>query len=259
MSQIELVKFPSTQFPPKMPIESGRETRLESAGPVTQWNRWSYATDSPLLLLRCDASSRVTTLYSVDGPIQQWDDPLDALRWLATFQTDAPAPGPPFKGGWVGWISYDFGRVFETIPTVARDDLSLPLFEFQYHDRAWALDRATDESFRITASELVKSKPMNPASINLGEPALAGGTLASEITCNFTRATYTRAVQRVIDYIASGDIFQVNLSQRFSAPLQESPHEIYARLQRQSGASFGAYLGYADHAQSAIPQNYFRE
>ena len=118
MSQIEPVKFPSTQFPPKTPIESVRETRLESAGPITEWNRWSYATDSPLLLLRCDASSRVTTLYSVDGPIQQWDDPLDALRWLATFQTDAPAPGPPFKGGWIGWISYDFGRVFETIPTV---------------------------------------------------------------------------------------------------------------------------------------------
>ena len=93
------------------------------------------------------------------------------LRWLASFQTDAPASGPPFKGGWIGWISYDFGRVFETIPTIAPDDLSLPLFEFQYHDRVWTVDRSTDDSFRITASGLVKSKPMKLGSINLGEPA----------------------------------------------------------------------------------------
>ena len=193
-----------------------------------------------------------------DGPIQQWDDPLDA-RPAGDIPNRYASTRAAFQGGRIGWISYDFGRVFETIPTIALDDLCLPLFEFQYHDRVWTVDRSTDKSFRITASAPVKSKPMKVGSANIGEPALAGGTLASEITCNFTRATYTRAVQRVIDYIASGDIFQVNLSQRFSAPLQESPHEIYVRLQRQSGAVSARISATPIMRRFVIPPNFFYE
>ena len=46
----------------------------------------------------------------------------------------------------------------------------------------------------------------------------------------YTRAHYLKAVERVRDYIFAGDIFQANLSQRFEAPLFESPWALYRRL-----------------------------
>src|SRR5205823_8835890 len=66
--------------------------------------------------------------------------------------------------------------------------------------------------------------------------------------CNFTRDRYIAAVEQAIDYIAAGDVFQVNLSQRFTAALTEHPSAIYERLRRESPAMFGAYLDHLDYA-----------
>ena len=73
-------------------------------------------------------------------------------------------------------------------------------------------------------------------------------TAQGSLRSNFSRTAYETAVRRAIDYIAAGDIFQVNLSQRFTAPLREPPIEIYQRLRQQSPAWYGAYLDYGDHA-----------
>src|SRR5439155_12061940 len=76
------------------------------------------------------------------------------------------------------------------------------------------------------------------------EPRAQSRTLDS----NFSRDAYIEAVERAIDYIAAGDVFQVNLSQRFTAPLTEHPSQIYERLRRQSPAMYGAYLDHLDYA-----------
>jgi para-aminobenzoate synthetase component I len=237
VTEIEAIQSPATGLPG---IDSAHEIRLESAGPVNQWSRWSYLAGAPRLLLRCDATNRVTTLSNGYCILQQWSDPLEAIRWLEEFDQNPPAAGPAFKGGWIGWISYDFGRLFENLPGRMKDDRSLPLFEFTYHDQALALDRAANSIYRIARSPAMISKPIQfENSLSLGE---------GELSCNFTRQQYEQAVQRAIDYIAAGDVFQVNLSQLFTAPLREEPHKIYARLHEQSGSTYGAYLGYGDHA-----------
>jgi anthranilate/para-aminobenzoate synthase component I len=64
----------------------------------------------------------------------------------------------------------------------------------------------------------------------------------------FTRRAYEKSVERVIDYIRAGDVFQVNLAQRFTLPLHESPHAIYNRLRKSAPGWFGAYLGYSNLA-----------
>src|SRR5699024_4386873 len=63
----------------------------------------------------------------------------------------------------------------------------------------------------------------------------------------FTRPEYEAAVQRAIDYIAAGDIFQVNLAQRFSIGLRDQPADIYYRLSRDFPADYGALLNYEDY------------
>jgi para-aminobenzoate synthetase component 1 len=82
-----------------------------------------------------------------------------------------------------------------------------------------------------------------------------------EIATNFTRGRYEAAVQRVIDYIHAGDIFQANLSQRFSAALPAAlePYDLYRRLRARNPASFAAFLKLGDVTiASASPERFLR-
>jgi para-aminobenzoate synthetase component 1 len=74
---------------------------------------------------------------------------------------------------------------------------------------------------------------------------------------NFSRAQYMRAVRRAKDYIREGDIYQVNISQRFEAALPEDPIDLYRRLRKVSPAPFAAYLGFGEFAiLSSSPERF---
>lgn len=115
---------------------------------------------------------------------------------------------------WVGFFSYDLGRWFEYIPSLAVDDLSLPLL-------AWS-SPGSQEPVR-TDFEPVRQYP---------------------VTSTFTREKYLQAVRRCLDYISAGDVFQINLSQRFTAPLVRSPIDIFNDLQHRFPARYPAYLDF---------------
>jgi para-aminobenzoate synthetase component 1 len=78
-----------------------------------------------------------------------------------------------------------------------------------------------------------------------------------ELTSNFSREGYLRAVERVIEYIRAGDIFQANLSQRLLAPLTVSPMTLYERLRERNAATFAGYFACDDWAVvSASPERF---
>lgn len=146
-----------------------------------------------------------------------WTDPLLALAWMeAQVRSGELARG----ARWIGYLSYDLGRLFEDLPTIAHDDLNLPLFVFSLHS---------------PLEQPPSSWPRHPIS-------------RQPLRSNFSRKGYESAVARAIDYIAAGDIFQVNLAQRLTAGLPEQPGVVYERLGRQAPALYGAYLEYGDHA-----------
>jgi para-aminobenzoate synthetase component 1 len=163
------------------------------------------------------------------------------------------------ESGWVGFLSYDLGRFFETLPTRCTDDLHWPLFDFTYHDVLVAHDNLDNRSYLITPDNA--RAPYNPAcTCGASESTAAPATPlpSPQPVSNFSRAAYEAAVARVIDYITAGDVFQVNLSQRFSAPLPVSPAQIYQRLQQQAPAFFGALLDYGNYALiSNSPELFF--
>jgi para-aminobenzoate synthetase component 1 len=164
-------------------------------------------------MLRCDARTGVATLTQEGGlAVRKWNDPLEALADLPRLCASAGST-------WIGHLSYDLGRWFERLPATATDDLGLPLYCFTLHGGA--------------------SEPPAPGTFELP---------AAPLRSNFDRHAYIAAVRRCIDYIAAGDIFQVNLSQRFTVGLPASPGEIYDRLLRHTPAWYGALLQYDDHA-----------
>jgi para-aminobenzoate synthetase component 1 len=111
--------------------------------------------------------------------------------------------------------------------------------------------------FRVGAGRL----PAVPAAVSTAglTAALRPRDRTPDLRCNFTRPAYLRAVQRVLDYIAAGDIYQVNLSQRFSTSYAGDALDLYRRLRRQTPAPFGAYVGFEEAAiLSASPERFLQ-
>jgi para-aminobenzoate synthetase component 1 len=202
------------------------------------WARWSYAPGPATMVLRGALPPRKTRLFAGLTTLREWDDPREALRWLGAQTVERPTAGPPFKGGWVGWLGYDLGRCFETLPARAADDLQLPLFEFTHHNEAFAFDHVERRQYRVRSSETAA----------LHWPDLRWVPRPAPIRSNFTPDAYIGAVGRAIEYIRAGDIFQVNLSQRFTCGVPLSPPAVYRRLVETTPAWFGAFLTGEDYA-----------
>ena len=85
----------------------------------------------------------------------------------------------------------------------------------------------------------------------------AGGQIHLKI--NFTHEAYLEAVKRARQYIIDGDIFEVNISQRFEAELSTSPWELYLRLRKINPAPFAAYLDFGEVTiVSASPERFMK-
>ncbi len=125
-------------------------------------------------------------------------------------------------GRWVGYFSYDLARVIEPGKLAPPRADAWPLIQLAWcpHVREW---------------------PAPPAGTQpTGDPdARAAGVT---LTPDFTRRGYEAAVRRCIDYIAAGDVFQVNLAQRFTGACAVHPRELFARLAAVGPAWYGAYL-----------------
>jgi para-aminobenzoate synthetase component 1 len=202
----------------------------------------------------------------------------DAFRGCAAAERApelARSLGVPFTGGAVGYWAYDYGRRLERLPEHARDDLSLPDLVLALHDVVVARDEDTQRTW-IFSSGL----PAPPASrakrarerLDTFRRCLESAAKASEAApppratrraaSTFTRERYLRAVEAVRDAIASGEIFQANLSQRWSLPLPGAHAHALAldrALRRHTPSPFAATLCLGDHAiLSASPELFLR-
>jgi len=166
----------------------------------------------PSMVLIGDADGRGARLQDESGVVRQWDNPLSALAWMDRHvRTEAP-PGRR----WVGFLSYDLGRLFENLPRLAKDDLQMPLF-----------------AFGLVDADQPESRPRTTGGRTLG---------SGELRSTFDRMGYLQAVERCLEYIRAGDIFQVNLSQRFELPQSNSVEAIDAALRNNFPARYGATL-----------------
>lgn len=174
----------------------------------------------------------------------------------------------PFGGGAVGYLAYDLGRFIERLPCTTLDDIGLPDLYMAFYDTALVYDLNEERAWVVAADlglpeqaragrrvgrlvEILSSAPVPDAKIANPGPA--------EVVCNFTRREYLWAVQRCKDYIATGDIFQVNLSRRFETPLVLPPHELYLKLRRINPAPMSAYLQFEEGAiASASPERFLK-
>ncbi|MDF2489949.1 MAG: para-aminobenzoate synthase subunit [Pseudomonas sp.] len=168
----------------------------------------------------------------------------------------------PFAGGLIGYLSYDFGRRLEQLPSLATDDLGLA--DAQLGLYAWAL--ASDHLMRTT--QLVFHPGLDETErqrlVTLFEaPPAAQAThfkLLSPMRGDLEACEYQHAFDRVQQYIQAGDCYQINLTQRFRAPCQGDPWHAYQALRRACPTPFSGFQLLADGSAllSFSPERFIR-
>ncbi|MBO8138419.1 MAG: aminodeoxychorismate synthase component I [Desulfotomaculum sp.] len=184
-------------------------------------------------------------------------NPLQVLKdIMSQYKIEFIHPDIPFTGGAVGYFSYDFGRQFEKIPDIAEDDLQTPDFTFGFYDLVLAVDNTNNQTTIIStglpykgekaikrASERVQwIKNIIEKQANTKECDYTKEV--TDVKCHFTKEQYQSAVARAINHILCGDIFQVNLSQRFELSAGIDGWELFKRLRAVNPAPFSAYLNF---------------
>ena len=190
-------------------------------------------------------------------------NPFDILEELLNFYAlDGCPTDLPFAGGVVGYFSYDLCHFIERLPSTAVDDLQLPECYLAFYDAAVAVDHLLGKTYLIAtglpgltegkrikkAGETLKYlRGVLPRTGQFNEKS-APDTVDEGIVLksNFSREEYLKAVAAAREYICAGDIFQVNLSQRFETDLNIPPYELYQRLRRINPAPFAAYLNFEE-------------
>jgi para-aminobenzoate synthetase component 1 len=201
-----------------------QRVELHSSNPTIAASGWDWSSDQPIATLRCESTRFIPSLTVNGQAVRTWEEPLAALVWMAADITGDS------NARWVGYLSYDLGRLFEQLPCNALDDLRLPLFCFSKHrnNPGAAVAPKGHASFGLRAKSAPAGRPLREES-------------------SLPRDEYLRRVARAVEYIRAGDVFQVNLSQRLTQSLPIAPEQIWQNLKSRTPALYGAFLDCGDH------------
>lgn len=176
------------------------------------------------------------------------NDPLTAMADVfdsAGLVPDGDRSGlPPLSGGAVGAWSYDLGRTIEVVPEWAVGDPDALLADLLLADVVVAIDHdgevahlirrplgdATDLPDDVTITSLAKAAIVPKFATAIG----------TRVVTSLPRARYLQAVSDVLEHIAAGDVFQVNLTQQLAGPWASGVAALFRALRQHSPAPFAA-------------------
>ncbi|WP_429018273.1 aminodeoxychorismate synthase component I [Aeromonas allosaccharophila] len=231
---------------------------LESAGPLGADNGVDIISADPLATL--ETRALVTTLTRHGETSEHHEDPLTLLartQQQLLGELDLCATRLPFIGGALGLFGYDLGRRFERLPVQAAADIAVPDMAVGIYDWAllrnvasgdWQLVHWGDEAGlakRLAWLEQQQAVPL---------PAFA---LQGAWQSNMSREEYGEKFARIQEYLAAGDCYQINLTQRFSAPYQGDEWQAYCLLAAANKAPFSAFIRLPESALLSLSPERF--
>jgi anthranilate synthase component 1 len=212
--------------------EAGPCFLLESVEGGDRVARWSFLGASP------------------SGEISGRDgDPFAALKALPRDESTGGEDLPPFTGGAVGYAGYDAVRRLERLPATNPDPIGLPDAWFGIFDAVIAFDHARHRLLFVThaangdeASARARLRALegraHTRSVETRPEALPPLTFEESLP----RSSFLAAVERAKEHIRAGDVFQVVLSRRWSAPFDGDPFAVYRALRSISPSPYQYFL-----------------
>lgn len=225
--------------------------------------RFSFIAIDPIQTISAYGNRLQTT---VDGETSEEivPDPIAALRERLRSTRMANVEGlqnQPFVGGAIGYAGYDVIRYAEHLPNAPHDDRKIPDLSFSFYDRMVVFDNVTKtmiviglarispeqglrETYDATIAkldQLVETLGQPEDRLKLTDIDVSPATNL-EFNSNFTQKEFESAVEKCVEYIRAGDIFQVVLSQRLDVDFEEDPFEIYRTLRIVNPSPFMFFL-----------------
>ena len=231
---------------------------LESAGPLGADNGFDIISADPLATL--ETRYQATTITRHGESSEHHEDPLALLahtQQQLLGELDLCATRLPFIGGALGLFGYDLGRRFERLPVQATADIAVPDMAVGIYDWAllrnvatgeWQLVHWGDKAGLAKRLAWLEQQQAAPA------PAFA---LQGAWQSNMSRAEYGEKFARIQTYLAAGDCYQINLTQRFSAPYQGDEWQAYCLLAAANKAPFSAFIRLPDSALLSLSPERF--
>ena len=178
---------------------------------------------------------------------------LDCLRGLLATpnreKSDLPAH-LPFTGGWLGWLGYELAWEIEKLPNRQPDPLPFPV-AYWYEPETFAILDHWEQILYLSANttagldelvlKLAHSNPIDNDSLKIQTSSNSSLEPPTGLHFSTSEAQYQQAIIQAQKYIQAGDIFQANLSLRFSSQTNLDSWQIYQRLQNINPSPFASY------------------
>jgi len=178
---------------------------------------------------------------------------------------------PDFTGGFIGYFSYDLKNFIEALPSNASRDIDIPVYYLVYYSKLLAFCHKTGKLFYIRMEKTKNGYSGNISKDAADKAIFESGTISAfieaeagknppdlqkhiknkyllkpadgfDLKSNFEKHEYIEAVKKAKKYIHDGEIYQVNMTQRFDCRLDVSPWDLYYILRIKNPAPFCAFL-----------------
>ena len=201
--------------------------------------------------------------FEFDGDI------FEELKKALGGHTPARLPGlPPFTAGAVGFFAYDVVRQIERLPSLAKDELGVPDACLMFFDQVLAFDHVKKEIHLIVTADMAREKregayERSVRRLNKLEKRLAGALPVRlkkkelgklKVMSRTSKAGFLKAVEKTKEYIASGDIFQCVVSQRFDCVPGVDAFEIYRALRIVNPSPYMYFLRFGLEGENTKKQ-----
>ena len=230
---------------------------LESIEGGEKWGRYSFLGSTPSVIVR----SKGNTVEIIEDGIMTTstsEDPLGCIRDILARFTPVEVSGlPRFFGGAVGYMGYDMVRHFEHLPTEKPALLDTYDSYFLITDTIVIFD-TMNQKIKVVSnahldSDTTPEEAYRRATENidviikrLRMPLPPSTTPISDkrvkLCSNVSREDFEASVEKAKEYVRSGDIIQVVLSQRFSGELSVDPFDIYRVLRTLNPSPYMFFL-----------------
>lgn len=232
---------------------------LESVEGGERLGRYSFVAGQPLAVITITHGQ--ADVEDADGCRRlEGSDPLHALEtYLRAFAAE-PVDGLPtrFCGGVVGYLAYEAARYIERLPLPDNDPVGVPDGVFLVADTFVCFDHvlhrlklvshvrpgagAIEERYRAAANRI------SALAAKLGEPVRLrtlpppGRSARSSAQPSRSREAFSALVARAHEYIRSGDVYQVQVAQRYRVPVTGDPFDVYRVLRALNPSPYMYFL-----------------
>lgn len=208
--------------------------------------------------------TRLTTFEDGVG-IRQEEVP-DPLDYIAGLQAEFDVPRlpelPVFTGGLVGYFGYEVVQRFEPrlIDHTKPDELKTPEMVMLLSEEVAVFDNlagrlylvvnvdpSVEDAWGASQRRLDElAQRLRSAGTGYGDPLSNGQVAEEDFNYGFSRTDFISAVEKSKEYILSGDVFQVVLSQRMSVPFQSRPLDVYRALRALNPSPYMYFIDLGD-------------